>query len=274
MHWQPLEPKSLITDYGAWILPNLLGNNRVISLLGLAEANYKKIPGASVWAFRDSNDQLMHILAHTPREIALVLHEDLPILPLHVASIYRQFPGPWVITCHGEQCRDWEASAKGLGYKDVPLLSTWLYYVDPKTLRDEPLANGLQFKRLAVFDKHIGRFISGFMWDALGQKIAVEDLKNRFESQTFYGLFQAEKLLSIAAATRRSLGSRCISYVYTPPKCRGQGYASMLVSRLSHELFLQPDLNFVFLYADQTNPFSNRVYQKLGYQALCESKTF
>ena len=61
-----------------------------------------------------------------------------------------------------------------------------------------------------------------------------------------------------------------IGPVYTPPKCRGRGYASALVAELSQTL-LDGGRRFCFLYTDLANPTSNAIYERIGYARIAES---
>lgn len=61
-----------------------------------------------------------------------------------------------------------------------------------------------------------------------------------------------------------------IGPVYTPPALRGRGYASALVAQLS-EALLAEGRTFCFLYTDLTNPSSNRIYERIGYERVCDS---
>jgi predicted GNAT family acetyltransferase len=60
-----------------------------------------------------------------------------------------------------------------------------------------------------------------------------------------------------------------IGPVYTPPALRKRGYASALTAALSQEL-LDSGRKFCFLFTDLANPTSNRIYQQIGYQAVCD----
>ena len=57
--------------------------------------------------------------------------------------------------------------------------------------------------------------------------------------------------------------------VYTPPELRRRGYASAAVSALTKKL-LDSGRKFVFLFTDLSNPTSNKIYQQMGYQAVCD----
>jgi len=75
--------------------------------------------------------------------------------------------------------------------------------------------------------------------------------------------------VSIAALTRPTEHGVSISYVYTPPKFRRQGYASAVVARLS-QLALNSGKEFCTLYTDLDNPTSNSIYQKIGYNPIAD----
>jgi uncharacterized protein len=57
--------------------------------------------------------------------------------------------------------------------------------------------------------------------------------------------------------------------VYTPPEFRGRGYASACVAALSASLLAQ-GYRFCCLYTDLANPTSNRIYQRIGYEPVCD----
>jgi predicted GNAT family acetyltransferase len=56
-----------------------------------------------------------------------------------------------------------------------------------------------------------------------------------------------------------------IGQVYTPPNLRGRGYSTACVWHLTRKL-LNDGFKHCALYADRANPYSNRVYQKIGYK--------
>jgi len=61
--------------------------------------------------------------------------------------------------------------------------------------------------------------------------------------------------------------------VYTPPEHRGRGYATTLVADQSRWL-LEQGHRACFLFTDLTNPTSNRIYERIGYQRMCDSLVF
>ena len=57
--------------------------------------------------------------------------------------------------------------------------------------------------------------------------------------------------------------------VYTPPEHRRHGYGRASVAALS-QLLLNRGYRFCCLYADLANPASNWIYQRIGYESVCD----
>lgn len=115
----------------------------------------------------------------------------------------------------------------------------------------------------------------GFTKDAFGEA-------NRQEAQVSArrviddgGLYIWEDGVSVsmASAARGTAHGISISYVYTPPDYRRRGYASACVAALS-QLQLDAGRQFCCLFTDLANPTSNSIYQKIGYQPVCDYNVY
>ena len=60
-----------------------------------------------------------------------------------------------------------------------------------------------------------------------------------------------------------------IGPVYTPPARRERGYASSLTAAASADQ-LAHGRRFCFLFTDLANPTSNKIYQAIGYEPVCD----
>ncbi len=76
--------------------------------------------------------------------------------------------------------------------------------------------------------------------------------------------------VSMAGYTREMENATSVSKVYTPPYYRQKGYATSLVAQIS-QLALEKRFVKCVLYTDLANPTSNSIYQKIGYQPVCDS---
>ena len=60
-----------------------------------------------------------------------------------------------------------------------------------------------------------------------------------------------------------------IGPVYTPPPLRSRGFASSLTAAASADQ-LANGRQFCFLFTDLANPTSNKIYQAIGYEPVCD----
>jgi ribosomal protein S18 acetylase RimI-like enzyme len=92
------------------------------------------------------------------------------------------------------------------------------------------------------------------------------------ERRTAEGLFHVWDhggAVAFAGTTEPSFGVVRIGPVYTPPRCRGRGYASALVAELSQGVLDRGER--CVLYTDLDNPTSNAIYQRIGYEPVEEA---
>jgi predicted GNAT family acetyltransferase len=76
-------------------------------------------------------------------------------------------------------------------------------------------------------------------------------------------------LVAMAGASGRTPNGIRVGAVFTPPEKRRRGYASSLVAALS-QAQLDAGRRFCFLYTDLANRTSNRIYQDIGYEPVCD----
>jgi predicted GNAT family acetyltransferase len=86
-------------------------------------------------------------------------------------------------------------------------------------------------------------------------------------------LWEDGEPVSLAGFGGRTPHGMRMGPVYTPPPLRRRGYASALVAHLTGSL-LERGNDYCFLYTDLANPSSNRIYQGVGYEFVCESADY
>lgn len=75
--------------------------------------------------------------------------------------------------------------------------------------------------------------------------------------------------VSMAAVSVPAAGVSRIAFVYTPVEHRSQGYAAACVAGLS-EWVLAGDVGTCILYTQLSNPTSNALYRRIGYEPVTE----
>jgi predicted GNAT family acetyltransferase len=93
-------------------------------------------------------------------------------------------------------------------------------------------------------------------------------MAERIREQRLFVWCDPEPVSMAGWAGRTPNGVR-VNFVYTPPECRGRGYASACVAALSQHL-LDSGRKFCCLFTDLANPTSNKIYQAIGYRRVCD----
>jgi len=94
-----------------------------------------------------------------------------------------------------------------------------------------------------------------------------ERIKSRIGKDTHY-IWENGEPVAQAVFGRETPNGAAVNWVYTPPRFRGQGYATAVVAEVS-KMLLERGKKFCFLFADGANPASCAVYHKIGYYDVC-----
>jgi uncharacterized protein len=101
---------------------------------------------------------------------------------------------------------------------------------------------------------------------------SVEQLVDRFlrlpEEQGAYLWNDDDGAVSLAVCGNPTPNGLRIGPVYTPPAHRKHGYATALVGQLTGRLLRQH--RYCYLNTDLANPTSNKIYQAIGYEPVCD----
>ena len=86
--------------------------------------------------------------------------------------------------------------------------------------------------------------------------------EHTIELGTYYGIFEGDRLVSMAGQRMRVPGFIEVSAVCTHPDVRGRGYAGVLMQRVMGDIISEG--RTPFLHALAGNP-AIRLYEKLGF---------
>lgn len=82
-------------------------------------------------------------------------------------------------------------------------------------------------------------------------------------------VWEDREVVSMVDLGRETAHGFAVSLVYTPSPLRNRGYATSCVAALTQRM-LDSGKQFCCLYTDLSNPTSNSIYQKIGYQPICD----
>ena len=95
-----------------------------------------------------------------------------------------------------------------------------------------------------------------------------ESARIKLADQDLY-FWEDGQQVALAGRSRPTPHGYCIGPVYTPKAFRRKGYATALTAALS-QVLLDFGKRFTALFTDLSNPVSNSIYQKIGYQPVCD----
>jgi len=96
-----------------------------------------------------------------------------------------------------------------------------------------------------------------------------KQVQDMIDEGRLYGWMVGDRCVSMATKTRKTPHGRFLSHVYTPTEERDKGYATSCVAALSR-LLLDEGNEYCGLFTDLSNPVSNHIYQKMGYEPFCD----
>ena len=105
--------------------------------------------------------------------------------------------------------------------------------------------------------------------ESLSMEQCQEKATEYIEQQSLYLWIVQNLPVSMVKSARATNNGIVVTLVYTPDIERGKGYASSSVYTFSKQLL--ENYSFCSLYTDLSNPTSNSIYQKIGYEWVCES---
>ncbi|MNP40909.1 Acetyltransferase (GNAT) family protein [compost metagenome] len=118
----------------------------------------------------------------------------------------------------------------------------------------------------------LGQWIYDFALEAMEAvtvKDAIEMAKYGTDQSAIY-LWDNGEPVSMAQLSRPTIHGAVVNLVYTPLQHRNKGYAQSCVATLTRNMLRGP-YEFASLYTDMSNPISNYVYQKVGFEPNADS---
>lgn len=143
-----------------------------------------------------------------------------------------------------------------------------------ENLAEAKLRDDVIFRKATKEDKEVlNEYRRRFSEEALNENLTPEELEEIFYRNLERGSYVLEKngkIVATAVTNRHLSKGKSVGSVFTPKEERGKGYAYNVVYRLSKEL-LDSGLEYCVLFTDDSNPISNHVYEKIGYEKRAET---
>lgn len=258
-------PHEFLEQAERWLLEAEDRHNLVLSL-AYARAESGSFGADTLFATVEDDGEVVGCAVRTPPYKVLIT--DLPrgagaVLGRRLTEVYEAIPTVLGRTRPASEVAAGWVAERGGGWRLG--LEQRIYRLDEvRSPRGVPGA--LRAATGADVELAVG-WGEGFARDA-GMQFAVPrtSVEAWIERGSLY-IWEDEAPRSIAVAQGRTPNGIRIGYVYTPPESRGRGYASACVAEVSRRM-LEDGLSFCVLYTDLSNPTSNAIYQRIGYEPI------
>jgi predicted GNAT family acetyltransferase len=186
-------------------------------------------------------------------ELANAIATDRPNLPgvFGEAATVARFAGFW---------------AERLRIPAAPVEAQRLYRLT--ILRPPPVAPGLLRTAGKADFSLVVEWLQGFQRETGGTVAPHDTLRRRIEAGLI-SIWDDGKPVSMASVTKPLARTVRVGLVYTPPEHRSWGYATSCVAAVSRAALDTGALQCV-LYTQLSNPQSNAIYRRLGYEPVVD----
>jgi hypothetical protein len=102
------------------------------------------------------------------------------------------------------------------------------------------------------------------------QNMPERDATPSIEEGMIYLWEYSQNPVSMVMKGRPTEHGMSVTFVYTPPELRRNGYATACVAGVCREI-LESGYHFCTLYTDLSNPTSNSIYMQIGFKPVCDA---
>jgi uncharacterized protein len=264
------DPGAFLDAAGPRLLADEARHNLILGLAATLRDHPAVYPEHRLWLVRDGDELVGAALRTPPFNVVVAQPETDAALHALADAIGEELPGVVGAVPEAETfAAAWSAKT---GSTPRRQMSTRIFALE----RVRPVSGVAGAMRTAVKED---RPLLVDWLRAFGEESLPEETRHEVESMVDHRLGATDAGLvlwddggpvSVAGYGGSTPNGIRVGPVYTPPELRGRGYASALVADLS-ALLLAEGRTFCFLYTDLANPTSNRIYERLGYERVCDS---
>lgn len=273
-------PQAFYDQAAAYLLRHEAANNLLLGLTGnlIKRPNFYNNETPYFGIVRSDEGEIIAAALRTPPRDVILSHvenrEALRLIAEDVHALYSQIPG---VTGQKHDSRGFaEVWSLLSGQQASPEMFQRIYSV--AKIIPVPGVSGTVRRAEAADRERLDQWMRGFHHDAFPHEAPVTDqvveswIKNRLTPELggmYFWEDEDGQPVSMAGYTGFTENGVRIGPVYTPAELRGHGYGSAVTAAVS-QMLLESGRRFCYLFTDLNNPTSNRIYQKIGYEAVCD----
>jgi uncharacterized protein len=267
------DPGAFRDAAGPLLLADEARHNLALGILSTARAQPTVYPEFHGWVARDGDLVVGAALRTPPHNLVLAQPADGEAIGALAAAIDGELPGVVGAVPEVEAFAAAWAELRGLDVS--PAFDQRIY-----ALREVAPPDGVRGAvRLAgVADRPLLlEWTDAFVREALHDEDDAARVERSVDArlgttEAGFGIWEVDgRPASLAGFGGSTPNGIRIGPVYTPAEHRNHGYGTAVTAAVS-QLLLERGHRFCFLYTDLANPTSNAMYQRIGYEPVCDSR--
>jgi len=262
------DPAAFLAVAEPWLLERITENNLVLGIATTARSQ-PGVYGDQLWfaLVTQGDTPLLAALRTAPRPAVLSVGEVRAVPALTEALRQHQPNTPGVIG-PTELARSLATAWCGDAWSQAMAMRAY----ELTTILPDPRRPTGTLRPVRVDERPLlTRWIEGFRRDAHLRDTApaVETARHMMAAARAW-FFEVDGVaVAMVAGSSDLPGAARIGMVYTPHEHRRKGYGSAATAALSAHL-LAGDIRACFLFTDLANPTSNAIYQRIGFEPVCD----
>jgi len=254
-------------------------NNLILGILSAIIAGGYANTTPYLACVEDNDDIVLVALRTPPHNILLSTAKTLdsiPVIVQHLYQTYTTLPGLSAVDEMADRfVAEWQNTS---GQSHQLKMHQGIYQLE--TIQPIPLPQGelhpVRDVDEAIIIEWFQTFMSGIS-GVVSPKVAEANFRKITQQPAnqaglYVWMVDGEPVTMAAYLGGTPNGYR-VSYVYTPPVHRRNGYATACTAGVSQRA-LDMGATYCFLYTDLSNPTSNHIYQVIGYEWVCSVKQY
>jgi len=264
------DPAAFLAVAEPWLLERITENNLVLGIATTARSQ-PGVYGGRLWfaLVTQGDTPLLAALRTAPRPAVLSVGEARAVPTLVDALRQHQPDNPGVIG-PTDLARSLATTWCGDTWSQAMAMRAY----ELTTILPDPRRPTGTLRPVRVDERpQLTRWIEGFRRDAHLRDTApaIETARHMMAAARAW-FFEVDGVAVAVATVSGSSdlpGAARIGMVYTPPEHRCKGYGSAATAALAARL-LAGDTRACFLFTDLANPTSNAIYQRIGFEPVCD----
>jgi len=260
-------PADFLARAEPWLLEREAHHNLILSLAYARAAKEQQESGV-LYATLESDEVVGCVMRTPPHKVLITAMPDeaADVLAAALVNLYEEIPAVLGPSGPAEAVAMAWVARRGGGWR--PGMEQGIYRLNT-VIPPEPVAGSVRTATVEDIDLAV-EWGEGFARDTgVAFPTRRSSVEEWVEHERLYIWEVDGTPVGITVAQGVTPGGARVGYVYTPPEHRRRGYASACVAAVSQRV-LDGGADFCVLYTDLSNPTSNAIYQRLGYELIAE----